>query len=227
MQLAYICSCGLIALAVSASSVAAQEVLDLVKAARERRPPPPGARLSGSGVVVGGSGIVRPRLPLEATLLSVAPRDLEAGGEFTYELGLKNKGSDDFPIPWSPERIEEKNWPVVEALISLRDVSDENHAFGVMGFCGSLGVRESIKTLRPGEQVVVRAGGRFMGSTTEWGTFVSSLPRTITLRARLAFVTSWSHENPALLLNPPLFQNPIPVTSVNQLAVEVGRPRKR
>jgi hypothetical protein len=95
-----------------------------------------------------------------------------------------------------------------------------------MGFFGSSGSPDTIKTLRPGEQIVIRAGGSLKAfGLDESEAFISSLPRKLVLRARIVFISGGT-AHAALTFNTPLFRNPVPVISDNSVSVQVQGPRK-
>lgn len=208
----------------------AQDVLDLVKAERERKPKPSSSQ-SGMGqllVTAGATHVIPPTLPFEITLRSVTPRIARYGASFTYEIALRNIGPTEFKIPWSSEEIDASadSGPVGFALVSVwfRDeVNNSDQYMASMRVYGSAAVPASVKTLKPGEQVVIRAGGRLvLGGADDSARFEASLPKEVTLNASWGFAVT-DFRDRALAYNPVLFSSPLPVVSTSSMTVRIQK----
>lgn len=195
------------------------DFLDLTKV----RPPSEKkvSRTIGGGV--SGSNDTRsPKLPLQITLISLNKHSYEMGEEMIYNVVIRNVGRDVVVIPWSPDRDqikpEEMTYPprYVDAILSLvitDEVLGEQMIYGPSLY-GSEHVPSSLKKLRPGQAVRIRAPSRWvlMSDDAAHG-ILSRLPQTFVVRARFSVMDR--------TVNPPE-----PVVSTNSVTVELKKRRQ-
>jgi hypothetical protein len=172
---------------------------------------------TGTGGAAFASGMVARPLPISVVLVSMEPRSAPYGTQVVYEVALKNIGGVDVTIPWSGNRIDDSTSPemVIGADLALVAIdAGAEDTLAVRSMEGIPALPETLKTLRPGQEVIIRVSGplRITDATT-LGRFLNSLPKRITLKARLRFRRGVPHENRL-----------IPIESVTSVAIELQRP---
>ena len=164
-----------------------------------------------------------PRLPLKITLLSLDKGSYQMGDEVIYDVVIRNVGQDIVVIPWSPDRDqvkpEEKTYPpgYVDATLSLvitDKVLGEQMIYGPSLY-GSEYVPSSLKKLRPGQAVRIRAPSHWalMSDDASQG-ILSRLPQTFAVRARFS------------LMKHTFSPSPEPVVSTNSGTVELKKRKQ-
>lgn len=120
----------------------------------------------GSGGSVAVSGIPSPRLPLELRLLGLDRLFYLLGGdEVIYTVSLTNIGSASVDLPWSADReaVEVTEQPFMQASLVLVLMTKQKEGpqptIGAAILEGTRRIPESIITLLPGEQVIIKAKG--------------------------------------------------------------------
>lgn len=191
--------------------------LDLTKV----KPPTSGKLFGGGDIVISASNDTPfQRLPLEITLLRLDKRSYQMGDEVIYDVVIRNVGQDIVVIPWSPDRDqvkpEEMTYPpgYVDATLSLSitdEVLGEQLIYGASVY-GSEQVRSSLKKLRPGQAVRIRAPSHWalMSDDASQG-ILSRLPQTFAVRARFS------------LMKHTFSPSPEPVVSTNSVTVELKK----
>jgi hypothetical protein len=191
--------------------------LDLTKV----KPPTSGKLFGGGDIVISATNDTRiPKLPLEFTLLKLDKRSYQMGDEVVYDVVIRNVGRNVVVIPWSPDRDrvkpEEKTYPAgyMDATLSLiitDKVLGEQSIYGASMY-GSQHVRSSLKKLRPGQAVRIRAPSHWaLTSDSASQGILSRLPQTFTVRARFSVMKHTSSPSPE------------PVTSNNSVTVVLKR----
>jgi hypothetical protein len=178
-----------------------------------------GPRTAGGGVSV-SQDTPFPVLQLEITLLKLDRNRYSMGDTVIYEAAIRNVGRDVVVIPWSPYREQvraNENYPpgYVEANVGLvvKDkVFGEQVIFGPWLF-GADAAPQTLKKLRPGQTVRIRASGRwgdFYDANVFQG-FLAKLPQRYDVHAR--FTLSRHTFTP----------QPQPIISGNSMNVELRK----
>ncbi len=164
-----------------------------------------------------------PKLPLQITLLSIDKASYQMGEEMIFDVVIKNVGQDVVVIPWSPYRDrvqpDDETHPAGYAdanlgLVLSDKVVGEQVVFGPWLY-GSDRVPSSLKRLRPGKTVRIRAAGRWaLTSADASQVILSRLPQSYSVRA--IFSLSRHTFNP----------QPRPVISANSATVELNKRKK-
>lgn len=164
-----------------------------------------------------------PRLPLEITLLRLDKHSYQMGDEVIYDVVIRNVGQDIVVTPWSPDRDqvkpEEKTYPpgYMDATLSLviRDeVLGEQRIYGASVY-GSQLVPSSLKKLRPGQAVRIRAPSHWLLTSDDAARgILSKLPQTFAVRARYSVMGHTSSPWPE------------PVVSTNSIKVELKKRKQ-
>lgn len=167
----------------------------------------------GAGTVSSGpDGVTNRIAPLTITLLSLDKDGYHLKEEVIYEVSIKNTSEAPVVIPWEPDwtRVEQgrKSPPpsYVAALITLA-VTDlappKKLRIASRGIYGSALAEGSLKRLEPGQEVTIRAAGRWH-FINQQGALSSELPATVQVQARFTYLypPSTGHDYaPALSVN--------------------------
>jgi hypothetical protein len=115
----------------------------------------------GGGIGSGYSGMKLTALPIELRVLRFDQQSAEFGTPITFEISLKNVGTQSITIPWSPDReaIEREGQRSERLLLSLGavDANGREYRFGSIVLSGSPSIRGSLETLSPGETATIKA----------------------------------------------------------------------
>jgi hypothetical protein len=157
-------------------------------------PRPPG-RSRGIGGGIGGSDHdQRPVMaPFKVTLLGLDRSKYRLNDRVIFEMMLENMTGGNVVIPWSADRDtvdpDDGRHPpgYVDAFVDLvvDDTDCGRQTLSVEMLFGSQLVPSSLKDLRPGERVIIRAAG-FVGilDSAVIGKILAKLPTTYNVRGR-------------------------------------------
>jgi hypothetical protein len=171
------------------ADVSSSNILDVTA----ERPP---AKPRGIGGYAGGGSSHKQRAviaPFSVTLLSLNKSRYRLNERAIFEAMLENVTGDNIVIPWSDDRDsvdpdEHSQAPgYIDAFISLLmdDGEGDEESSAAKMLSGSQLVPSSLKELRPGERVIIRAAGPLTMSDPAFRRKVeSTLPRTFGVRAR-------------------------------------------
>jgi hypothetical protein len=178
----------------------------------------------GGSVGTGKSGDSRSSVdfvPLKLTLLNCDKLNYQLGDRVIYDVMLENVGDKTYVIPWSPDwekvegNAEEPPPGYLAAYLTLAIHDDTWGEMSMNGVAlyGSKLLRGSLKSLRPGETVRIRAFSRWEFTEGEVARKVlTKLPSAFRVEARFSFMYS----NTSIPL----------VISTNSLTVELKRRRQ-
>jgi len=170
------------------------DFLDLtkIKPPKQRR-----TSIIAGGGMASTDGSPSPKPRLKVTLLSLDKRSYQLGDKFIYEVMLENITESVFVIPWTSDYYSVKPYegsdPPGYVSASLRlvikdEVSGEASAAGE-GVYGSELVPGSLKRLRPGQKVRIRALGQWwFGSEEATKRIMMKLPQAYDVQARFSFL---------------------------------------
>jgi hypothetical protein len=156
------------------------------------RPP---AKPSGIGGYLGGASSHKQRAviaPFSVTLLSLDKSKYRLNERVTFEAMLENVSGVNIVIPWSDDRdsvdLDEGSQApgYIDAFIDLLidDGQGDQESSAAKMLSGSELLPSSLKELRPGEKVIIRAAGPLTMSDPAFRRKVeSTLPRTFGVRA--------------------------------------------
>lgn len=196
------------------------DFLDLTKPKRPQKERAGGRGTGGGGGM--GNGHIPPRtiIPMKVTLLSLDKSSYQLGDQVIYEVVLENITQDTLLIPWSDDYDEvkpdeDRNPPgYIHASLSL-EIKDERGVYKFMALqpiVGSQMVRGSLKSLRQGQKVRIRAPGSWwFTSEDEKKRVLEKLPQTFEVRARFD------------LEDRPIDPRYEPALSANSLTVELRK----
>ena len=158
-------------------------------------------------------------LPIKITLLSIDQTNLALGDPATFEVSLENVSPVSLTIPWGApidrERIDpgpEEPPGFLTAIISLCSNEDQVASSAVFG---SRLVPRSLRSLKPGEQVRVRAYTRISILDS---TLIGKLLTDIDLKARFDFQGGYPEDLPPA-------QPWLPAVSANSIRVRLQKYR--
>lgn len=175
-------------------SAQAPDLLDLTAARPIYGPNTAGTVVvSGTGISSGG---MRSQMPLSVMIESMDRDVYQEFDAFSFRIRLQNVGDTAVTIPWNPnanEIVTDVNVPVLKCLLTftVEGLEPDNPVFPIASLYGS--------TLSPGTLKVFQAGGsaQILGEGTfRFLTDASAshtralLPRSLNVRARIAFLTS-------------------------------------
>lgn len=184
--------------------------------------PPKDEKLTarGGGGVSGSHDTPFPKLPLEITLLNLDNGSYKMGQEMIYEVTIRNVGQDIVLIPWSPDPTEVRRngqtYPSGYAdgnvgLVIHDEIAGDQVVYGPWLYGSDL-VPSSLKKLRPGQTVRIRAPGRWaIADSNGSQRILSRLPQKYVVRARFS------------LSNHTFAPQPEPIMSANSVTVELKR----
>jgi hypothetical protein len=176
---------------------------------------------SGRGRGVGPGGPLTPEAPkvppLKVTLLGLDKRSYQIGDEAIFEIKIENVTKNPIVVPWSAdhgkvnpdENRTPPNYLVSGVSLTFRDGVDGELIFGGEGIYGSGLVPGSLKTLKPGQSVRIRAATRLSLMIPENGARLArKLPLKIELRAKYSFLEGSYYE---------------PILSENEIIIELRK----
>ncbi|MBI1760919.1 MAG: hypothetical protein HYR56_05715 [Acidobacteria bacterium] len=189
----------------------AEEVLDLtqVKLKSEKK----SGSAGGGGLTIGHSH-EKKVIPLKVTLVSLNKTSYQLGDEVVYEILLENITTENVVIPWSADQGEPVGSGDIRGSIYLiaPDERKGDQLVALRGIVGSPSIPSSLKTLRPGQKVRIKAGGRWVFFDAEVA------PRILTkLPAVFGVAGGFSLEGPAPYRDFKL------ITSSNKLDITLKR----
>jgi len=195
----------------------ADDFLDLA------RPGEPDTRVGRPGSIsiagpIDGMPIRQEPWPLKVTLLSVDRTVYMIGERVTFEVSLENTWPDRLMIPWGAPVDLDRIDPGPEApagyLSALIGLVAEGDSIAHDGICGSRLVPQSLRWLKPGERVRVRAHSNIQTSEKR---LLDSLPIEVDLKASFSFVEGSSEGLPR---GDRLWQ---PAVSANSIRIRIER----
>ncbi|MCX6591134.1 MAG: hypothetical protein NTZ56_06390 [Acidobacteria bacterium] len=128
---------------------------------------------------------------MSLTLQDVTATEATYGAEIGYVLAIKNTGPKAIEFPWSGEPDDGETPRPIDLSVFLTLVwagPGDDLSIRTESVWGSKQVRNSIKLLQPGQEVLIRRKGSIqMAMSDAAGALVNSLPQRGTLKARLRF----------------------------------------
>ncbi|MCX6591731.1 MAG: hypothetical protein NTZ56_09415, partial [Acidobacteria bacterium] len=117
---------------------------------------------------------------MSLTLKDVLPGETPYGGEVSYTLAIKNTGPKAIEFPWSGEPDDGETPRPIDLSVFLTLVwvgTGDDSILLTESIWGSKQVRNSIKLLQPGQEVLIRCQGSIqMAMSDAAGALVNSLP---------------------------------------------------
>jgi hypothetical protein len=150
---------------------------------------------SGSGLGI-SSGARRVPAPLTLIIESLDRDEYLVSDQFSFRIRFQNVGRTDVILPWTPNAHEVatgENAPPVRCLLTFdarTDTDSETLTFLVATLYGSTLSPGTLKTIRPGDSVVIIGESSFRFQTDAVAARVrAKMPHPLRMVARLAFMS--------------------------------------